>query len=52
MYTITLKIPEKWVHALDELVARGEFPTRSEAIRYAIRELLKRYEIFYKGENP
>jgi len=52
MIAITIKLPKKWIVLLDELVARGEFPTRSEAIRYAIRELLKRYEIFYKGENP
>jgi len=51
MYAITLKLPEKWVHALDELVRRGEFPTRSEAIRYAIREMLKKYKIFYEVEE-
>jgi len=30
------------IHGLDALVKRGVFPNRSEAIRVAIRELLKK----------
>lgn len=39
---ITIKIHEAYVEALDELVRRGRYTSRSEAIREAIRELLKR----------
>ena len=42
MRIITLKIHEAYVEALDELVRRGRYTSRSEAIREAIRELLKR----------
>ena len=39
---ISLHIPESLLRELDELVAEGVFPSRSEAIRYAIRMLLWR----------
>ncbi len=37
-----MKMPEPYVEALDELVRKGRFTSRSEAIRIAIRELLRR----------
>ena len=40
MVLITFHIPEPLLKALDKLVEEGRFPSRSEAIRYAIRELL------------
>jgi Arc/MetJ-type ribon-helix-helix transcriptional regulator len=36
-------VPRNYIEAVDELVRRGIFPNRSEAIRAAIRELLERY---------
>ena len=42
MVLITFHIPEPMLRALDKLVEEGRFPSRSEAIRYAIRELLAR----------
>ncbi|HIH90108.1 TPA: ribbon-helix-helix protein, CopG family [Desulfurococcaceae archaeon] len=35
-------MPEAYVEAIDELVRKGRFTSRSEAIRVAIRELLRR----------
>jgi len=39
---VTVKMPETYVEGLDELVRMGRYSTRSEAIRVAVRELLKR----------
>ena len=40
MKIITLHIPEGHIKLLDELVAKKLYPNRSEAIRFAIRDLL------------
>lgn len=37
---ITIRIPERHLRALDFLVEIDDFPTRSEAIRAAIRDLI------------
>jgi Arc/MetJ-type ribon-helix-helix transcriptional regulator len=37
---ISLRIPKKMYEELENLVTRGLFPSRSEAIRHAIRSLL------------
>ena len=42
MRLVTVKMPEAYVEAIDELVRMGRFSNRSEAIRTAIRELLRR----------
>lgn len=42
MKLVTVKMPETYVEGLDELVRMGRYSTRSEAIRVAVRELLKR----------
>mgnify|MGYP000073555714 CR=1 FL=1 len=39
---VTLKIPESLINDLDKLVASGKYSSRSEAIRKAVCELLKR----------
>ncbi|RLC73747.1 MAG: hypothetical protein DRI26_00215, partial [Chloroflexi bacterium] len=49
---ITVHLPETIIKALDELVRRGLFPTRSEAIRAATRELLKKYSALLMPEDP
>ena len=40
--TITLKIGDALLEAIDELVRRGLYSTRSEVIRVAVRELVKK----------
>lgn len=42
MRLITVKVPEIYVRGIDDLVRSGRYSNRSEAIRAAIRELLKR----------
>jgi len=50
MRIITVKIPEAYLRELDELVKSGMYPSRSEAIRVALRELLKR-ELYDQSES-
>jgi Arc/MetJ-type ribon-helix-helix transcriptional regulator len=40
MILISVHIPKQALEELDELVRQGVFPSRSEAIRIAIRDLL------------
>ncbi len=42
MKTISVNIPEIHLKGLEELVQKGLYANRSEAIRNAIRDLLKR----------
>lgn len=42
MRIITVKIPESYLEGLEELVNTGRYTSRSEAIRAAIRELLRK----------
>ena len=42
MRIITVKMPESYVEAIDELVRLGRYTSRSEVIRAAIRDLIKR----------
>lgn len=42
MKLVTLHIPEQYVEGLERLVENNLYPNRSEAIRIAIRDLLKR----------
>ncbi|MEM1873312.1 MAG: ribbon-helix-helix domain-containing protein [Acidilobaceae archaeon] len=42
MRLVTVKVPEVYVRGIDDLVRSGRYSNRSEAIRAAIRELLKR----------
>lgn len=46
MKLITLHIPQRFIEALDELVAKGWYPNRSEAIRVAIRDFLREMKKF------
>ena len=41
MKLITVHLPNNQVSGLDELVRSGRYPNRSEAIRFAIRDMLK-----------
>jgi len=48
MVLIAVLVPPAWVTMLDSLVERGLYPNRAEAIRFAIRNLLKQHETFKK----
>ncbi len=40
MEKITIRLPEQQIQMIDFMVAQGEFPSASEAIRTAVRELI------------
>ncbi|WP_297521396.1 ribbon-helix-helix domain-containing protein [Thermococcus sp.] len=42
MRIISVQLPQGLINAMDQLVRRGIYPNRSEIIREAIRELLKK----------
>ena len=48
MERITLRIPKQQIAEVEQMVERGEFPNRSEAIRSAIREILRENEVPYE----
>jgi len=52
MVPITLYIPKTWITLLDNLVKEGFYPSRAEAIRIAIRDLLREHENFKKRGEP
>ncbi|MCC7565114.1 MAG: type II toxin-antitoxin system ParD family antitoxin [Methanomicrobiaceae archaeon] len=43
MNRITIRLPRQQVEMLEMLVDAGEFPTVSEAVRYAVRALLEKH---------
>jgi len=43
---ITVYLPEKWIEKLDELSRKEVYPNRSEALRYLIREGMKKEGIW------
>jgi predicted solute-binding protein len=45
MVLISFHIPKSYVEVIDELVRRGVYPSRSEAIRAALRELVNKYKL-------
>ncbi len=45
---IAVHLPEKIVEDIERLVQNGRYPNRSETIRIAIRDLLKR-ELWERG---
>ena len=40
---VTVKVPQEHVKAVDELVRRGAFPSRSDALRAALEELIRKH---------
>ncbi|AEN06685.1 ribbon-helix-helix domain-containing protein [Halolamina sp.] len=40
MERVTLRIPKQQIDRVEQLVERGEYPNRSEAIRAAVRQLV------------
>jgi len=49
MVLVSLHIPVQMLEELDTLVRSGAFPSRSEAIRVAIRDLILREKTKGKG---
>jgi antitoxin ParD1/3/4 len=37
---INLRLPEKYIEAIDQLIAEKFYPNRTEAIRVAVRDLI------------
>ena len=42
MKLVAFLLPEAYMKGLDKLTNEGLFPTRSAAVRFAVRELLRR----------
>jgi Arc/MetJ-type ribon-helix-helix transcriptional regulator len=42
MQRITLRLPDQQIEMLQHMVEAGEFPTVSEAVRDAVRQLIER----------
>ena len=42
MKIISVHLPEAYIEAIDELVRRKVYPNRAEAIRMAVRDLIRR----------
>ncbi|HJJ29078.1 MAG TPA: type II toxin-antitoxin system ParD family antitoxin [Methanocorpusculum sp.] len=40
MDRITIRLPQQQIDMLEKFVETGEFPTVSEAVRYAVRDFL------------
>lgn len=50
MKLVTVLLPEAYLEGLDELVRGAMYPSRSAAIRAAVRDLLKR-ELWARREE-
>lgn len=50
MKSVSIMLPEDYTDGLDDLVKTGMYPSRSAAIRTAIRDLLKT-EVWKKAED-
>ena len=49
MVLVSFHIPQKMLQQIEELVRQGLFPSRSEVIRSAIRELLLKHKVQKEG---
>jgi Arc/MetJ-type ribon-helix-helix transcriptional regulator len=47
---VTVKLQEKLIEDVDQLVKAGHYHSRSDAIRVAVRDLLRR-ELYRTGEG-
>ena len=50
---ITIRLPQHNIHSIDLFVRAGEFATRSEVIRHAVNDFIKKYanNIIEKAEK-
>jgi len=51
MEIITIRLPRWMIQAVDDLVEKGLYPNRSEFIREAIRNHLRRYANYLEKRN-
>jgi len=51
MKLISVNLPESYLRVLEMLVVQGNFPNRSEAIRVAIRDLIKTEYLIEESVN-
>ena len=51
MKLISVNLPESYLNVLEILVVDGKFPNRSEAIRVAIRDLIKTEYLIEESVN-
>lgn len=51
MKIISVQLPQGLIKAMDQLVRQGVYPNRSEIIRTAIRELLKKELYQFESEE-
>ena len=51
MKLISVNLPESYLKVLEILVVDGKFPNRSEAIRVAIRDLIKTEYLIEESVN-
>jgi len=51
MKIVSVQLPQGLINAMDQLVKKGVYPNRSEIIREAIRELLKKELYRLETEN-
>ncbi|MCX6694566.1 MAG: type II toxin-antitoxin system ParD family antitoxin [Methanomicrobiales archaeon] len=42
MKRITIRLPEQQIEIMEQMVDAGEFPTVSEAVRDAVRQLIEK----------
>jgi metal-responsive CopG/Arc/MetJ family transcriptional regulator len=52
MVLVSFHVPQTYIDTINELVRRGVYPSRSEAVRAAIRELLGKYRPKTAGGRP
>jgi Arc/MetJ-type ribon-helix-helix transcriptional regulator len=50
MKLVTVLLPEAYLEGLDELVRSSMYPSRSAAIRSAVRDMLKK-ELWVRGRE-
>jgi Arc/MetJ-type ribon-helix-helix transcriptional regulator len=50
MKLVTVLLPEAYLEGLDELVRSNMYPSRSSAIRSAVRDMLKK-ELWQRGRE-
>ena len=50
MKLISIKVPNAYIDGLNELVKMGIYPSRSEAVRVAVRDMLKK-EVWNRQEG-
>ena len=48
---LTVRVPQKYIDLLEELVHQGIYSNKNEAVREALRRLFEYYGILRRGEE-